>query len=224
MSVADPCPALPIAVRAFATRPPTPTFETASEVDEARPHKRVRRRYPSEALIFDTETLGDPAQRLLVGVWRFYRDRVGAEPGTTCVEEGLFYPDDLPERDPDGYAILARFVEDSTADVAPGFPTDLRCEPLSWWIEERLYRYGYRHRNRCLVVAYNLPFDLGRVASHWKPATGRYRGGFSLGIWGSFGPRGSWKVNRPGFHGDFLPWKWRKDHGSQAPLIEALST
>ena len=29
-------------------------------------------------------------------------------------------------------------------------------------------------------------------------------------------------LKRPGFHGDFFPWKWRKDHGNQAPLIEAL--
>lgn len=24
-------------------------------------------------------------------------------------------------------------------------------------------------------------------------------------------------MKRPGFHGDFLPWRWRKDHGNQAP-------
>lgn len=29
-------------------------------------------------------------------------------------------------------------------------------------------------------------------------------------------------LKRPGFHGDFLPMKWRKDHGNQAPLIEAV--
>jgi len=193
VSDTDPCPALSIAVRAYAKRPPRPSFETANEADEDRPLKRVRRRYPSEALIFDTETLGDPAQQLMVGVWRFYRDRASAEPGRTCVEEGLFYPDELPDRDPNGYAILQRHVDTATADVAPGFSTTLLCEPLSWWLEERFYRYGYSHRNRCLVVAYNLPFDLGRIASEWKPATGRYRGGFSLGIWGAFSPRGKWK-------------------------------
>jgi hypothetical protein len=61
-----------------------------------------RRRYPFEALVFDTETLVEPAQRLLFGTWRLYSDPHHGEPGVTCVEEGLFHPDDLPEEDPDG--------------------------------------------------------------------------------------------------------------------------
>ena len=64
--------------------------------------------------------------------------------------------------------------------------------PLSWWLQERLYLYGYSHRDRCAVVGFNLPFDLGRLASYWAAARGYYRGGWSLGIWGSFDRAGEW--------------------------------
>ena len=180
------------AVRVFATRkqgrrPP-------SEEDAPPP---IRRRYPHEALVFDTETDRTPAQRLLFGVWRFYRDPRGVEPGSTCVEEGLFYPDDLPERNPAGFAKLEAYAASHEQDAAPGFSRmdsgrTLLLWPLSKWLEERLFRYGYSHRNRCDMVAFNLPFDLGRVASYWGPATGFHRGGFSLGVWGHLGPRGGW--------------------------------
>ena len=38
----------------------------------------------------------------------------------------------------------------------------------------------------------------------------------------AFGDTPEEALKRPGFHGDFLPMKWRKDHGNQAPLIEAV--
>jgi hypothetical protein len=87
---------LDIAIRAFGTRPPA-----KKERDPDRPPRRkATRAYPSEALVFDTETSTGPSQRLKIGVWRLYSDRPGAEPGVTCVEEGLFYADDLPDAYP----------------------------------------------------------------------------------------------------------------------------
>src|SRR6266545_1898311 len=181
-----------MAVRVFAKR-----REGRRPSSEEDAHPPIRRRYPHEAVLFRSETDRTPAQRLLFGVWRFYRDPHGAKPGSTCVEEGLFYPDDLPEWDPSGFAKLRAFAMGHAQDAAPGFSRmrsgrELLLWPLSKWLEERLFRYGYSHRNRCDIVAFNLPFDLGRVASHWGPATGFHRGGFSLGIWGHFGPRGGW--------------------------------
>lgn len=57
-------------------------------------------------------------------------------------------------------------------------------KPLSWWLQERFFQYGYRHRNRCAVVGFNLLFDIGRLAGSWTEGRKAYRGGFSLGIWG----------------------------------------
>jgi hypothetical protein len=130
-------------------------------------------------------------------VWRLYSDGPGRPPGHFCVEEGIAYPDDLPDRDPDGYRTLVHDVKSRRANVAPGFGASgtkggLMLRPLSWWLQERLYRYGYSHRDRCAVVGFNLPFDLARLASFWTGAHGYYRGGWSLGIWGTLDHAGEW--------------------------------
>jgi hypothetical protein len=193
-----------VAVRVWTTRTATSTGEASEDAEHAeeygtdRPRWRVKRRYPTEALIFDTETETGPAQRLRLLVWRLYSDAPGGPPGRFCVEEGIAYSDELPDRDRDGYRVLIADANRREADVAPGFgagDTDggLMVRPLSWWLQERLFKYGYQHRNRCAVVGFNLPFDLARLASYWKgPARGDYRGGWSLGIWGSFDRDGRW--------------------------------
>ena len=178
----------------------TPEDDNAAHAEEhgtTRPWRRRLRHYPTEALVFDTETEPGPSQRLRFLVWRVYRDRAGAPPGHLCIEEGIAYADDLPDRDPDGFQLLTDHVRDREADIAPGFSrpgTGRRvvCEPVSWWLQERLYLYGYKHRDRCAVVGFNLPFDLGRLASYWTAARGYYRGGWSLGLWGDYDHQDRW--------------------------------
>jgi hypothetical protein len=165
------------------------------------PEPPIKRHYPTEALVFDTETEPGPAQRVRLVVWRLYRDASGEPPGHHCVEEGIAYPDDLPERDPEGFALLTAHAPTIEADVAPGMggagsQGGLVIKPLSWWLEDRLYRYGYRHRDRCHVVGFNLPFDLGGIAKQWGPATKTFRGGWKLGIWGEHNSKGKWKDAR----------------------------
>jgi len=154
---------------------------------------RPKRQYPFEALVFDTETLVEPAQRLLFGTWRVYRDPYFGEPGATCVEEGLFHPDDLPETDPDGYARLVEHAEDQPARTATGHPRRLEVWPVSEWLQKRLWLHGWERRHNNHVVGFNLPFDLGRLASYWSTARGYHRGGWSLGLWGRFDSTGRWR-------------------------------
>ena len=154
--------------------------------------RRRLREYPHEALIFDTETLPGPAQQLHFLVWRFYRDPPGQEPGLVCIEEGIAYPDDFPETVPSDWKLLQRYTSRRKADVAPGFDSTLQVKPLSWWLEERLHGLGFDHRDRCALVGFNLLFDLGRLASYWTAAKGRYRGGFSLAFEGFFDEHGKW--------------------------------
>jgi hypothetical protein len=162
----------------------------------------VRRRYPSEALVFDTETLSGPAQNLRILVWRLYRDPPDGNPGTTCIEEGIAYPDGLEQLDPSELALLREYVATHEADTAPGFPSQLRLESVSWWLEKRLHGYGYQHRDRCAVVGFNLLFDLGRLARYWRDGARGNRGGFSIGFVGTFNPAGKWKDRR--FHARLL--------------------
>src|SRR5437870_2941275 len=102
---------LPISVRAFAIRasrptPPRDNPNTKVGVEQA---AQPKRRYPRETLVFDTETAGDPAQPLNVGPYRVYRDRPDAKATRMCIEEGFFYGDDLPLRDPSGFAALQAY-------------------------------------------------------------------------------------------------------------------
>jgi len=193
---------VPMAVRVWTVRTPPPAkAETAQDanadpVDEP-PAWFRKRRYPAEVLVFDTETLNGAGQQLMVGVWRLYRTDPDAPAGqVTCIEEGFFYPDDLPDRDPTGWAALRVYVDSQHADVAPGFGPELQLHPVSWWLDQRLYLYGWRHSNRCDIVGFNLPFDLGALARYWAPARGKHRGGWSLGLWGYFDTDGRWKDAR----------------------------
>ena len=187
---------LPTAVRVWTARQTDGAASAASPTGAPQRKKRARR-YPSEALVFDTETRSEASQQLLLGVWRFYRDDPdSAILGRTCVEEGFFYPDDLPDRDPDAWKNLQAYAASAVADVAPGHSPRLRLLPLSEWLEERLYRYGYQHRNRCAIVGFNLPFDFGAIASHWSPARKHFRGGWSLGLWGELDEHGGWHDRR----------------------------
>lgn len=143
------------------------------------------RRDRNTYLVFDTETTTELWQELLVGGWRLVTD--GA-----FVEQGLFYPDDLPETDPAGFEVLRSHVAQTVSAVPTGDP--IRLMPLSWWLNERLLRYGYR--TRATVVGHNLPFDLGRIAAHWGASRSRYSGGWTLYLWGHRRDDGRWQTTR----------------------------
>lgn len=121
-------------------------------------------------LVFDTETRTDSTQRLTFGSYRFYR-------AGKCLEEGLFCGDDLPAKE---RSILETYVANHEADVDRRgrqlLPLMSRSEFL-----KKVYNAAYK--GRCLLVGFNLPFDLSRVAFNSTAARGRFAGGFSLGLW-----------------------------------------
>ena len=191
----QPAKELPMGIRAFTTREPREASSGGPrKPDSGQPASS--RSYPNEALVFDTETELGLGQRIRLLVWRFYRDRHGMPPGHFCVEEGLAYPDDLPTRDPAAFKVLCNYAAGAHASSSPGARPDLMLKPFSWWLQERLFAYGYRHRDRCLIVGFNLPFDLAAVASHWGAAKGYYLGGFSLGLWGEHDDAGVWRDHK----------------------------
>ena len=81
-------------------------------------------------LVFDTETRTDATQRLTFGSYRFISDG-------RCLEEGLFYADDLPPKD---RAVLQRYVRRHRADVHKSGARDLKLlEQPAWknpWLAE----------------------------------------------------------------------------------------
>lgn len=150
---------LPLAVR---------VYPMAQGEKPTRPNRKSLKawEYTEGMFIFDTETRTDQTQRLTFGSYRFV---VRGQ----CREEALFYADDLPESD---LSILRRYVANHSSDKGNRLQLLTMREFL-----DKLYRASYKAR--CLLVGFNLPFDLSRIAGDVAPARGLFAGGFSLGLW-----------------------------------------
>jgi hypothetical protein len=164
---------LPIAVRVY------PQPENVEPVLRSRKPWSV----PEAMLVFDTETRVDATQRLTFGSYRFI---VAGQ----CLEEGLFYGDDLPEKD---RQVLENYAARFPAETAQGGVRQLHLLTLRRFLE-KFYRAVYK--GRCLLVGFNLPFDLSRIACDVTDARGRFAGGFSLGFWSRSDKRHSDRSNR----------------------------
>jgi len=155
--------------------------------------KRRGRRHRSappinHVLVIDTETTVDSAQGLLFGVFRYCRVD---DTTVTTVAEGLIAADDLPVRDPAGYARLQAYALSHKADVDL---TYLRVEP-NWdlallsrteFVKQWVWHVGYPHNNRddpATIVMFNAPFDLSRLSVDAAEARDDMFGGFSLTLW-----------------------------------------
>jgi hypothetical protein len=130
-------------------------------------------KWPEQVLVIDTETTIDTTQKLNFGVYR--RCKLDPE-GYQCVEEGLFYADDL---DPARRKELECFVNDPKnsprLDVKM-FPPPMRLNLLSR--SEFVKRVFWPAiRKGAMIVGFNLPFDISRLAV--KACTAR-NGGWSL--------------------------------------------
>jgi len=144
--------------------------------------KKQRPELPEYALVIDTETTTDPSQALLFGSARVVAINSDRHARGTCVQETIFCGDDLPKRDPVGFAALQRYVSEHEADL------DVRRyrKPLSFcsrreFIDKDFYKLAYKAR--LLVVGFNLAFDLPRLAVKAGSARQSYGGGFSLTLW-----------------------------------------
>lgn len=166
---------LTVAVRAY---PLVVSTKTAKNT----PGRRRPRGLPDAMLVFDTETRTDASQALLFGCWRYHV-------GGRCLEEGLFYPDELTAAE----RLTLEEYSGTHASAAAACDPRLPLITLAGFLE-KLYRAAYK--GRCLVVGFNLPFDLSRVAFDAVPARGRFAGGFSLGLWAYAGEGGRLRRNQ----------------------------
>ena len=154
---------LPLAVRVY------PVPDGSKKRKTRSPQAQWRR--PKTMLVFDTETRVDAAQGLTFGCYRFYE-------GTTCLEEGLFYADDVTV---DELERLRHYADSHAAgtDRKLGVAKLLLLNRSEFL--EKLYSAAFD--GRALLVGFNLPFDLARVATWAGSARGRFNGGFSFALW-----------------------------------------
>jgi hypothetical protein len=136
-----------------------------------RTRRIVPRKWPDHALVFDTETRITADQSLTFGVYRLCTLK---NDKYVIHEEGLFYADDLPDKD---RKILQSHIHQAVPDVAtfpPGFPLYSQSEFV-----EQIF-YPAMKRDGALVCGLNLPFDLSRLAVDWDKGG---KGGSDSRIW-----------------------------------------
>ncbi len=144
---------LPVAIRAFLQGLDAPKPRSS--------YRQMRRVPPSEyTLVFDTETATDAAQQIRFGTYQVRKD--GA-----IDEAGIFYdPESLTDAE---LTTLRRFADRQS----------LRVRTVAEFIDEVFYPVGYELR--ALIVGFNLPFDISRLAVEHASARGKtMRGGFTF--------------------------------------------
>lgn len=126
---------------------------------------RRKWRLPDAMFVLDTETRTDQTQRLTFGSYRFI---VPERP----VNERLFCGDGLPDKD---RKVLERYVA-AAEESLPRLSLLTRGQFV-----DKIYRAAYK--GRCVLVAFNFPFDMSRIAFKFKSARRRFTGGFSFDLW-----------------------------------------
>jgi hypothetical protein len=154
---------LVLAVRVY------PDTKTA-QPDLDKPRRQGKWRLPNAMFVWDTETRTDHTQRLTFGSYRFIASG-------QLVKENLFYGPTLPTRD----RRILEFYAATPRTIAPNEGAhDLSLLTRHEFVE-KLFRAAYK--GRCLLIAFNFPFDISRVACDFTNARKRFAGGFSLDLW-----------------------------------------
>ncbi len=126
-------------------------------------------KWPNYALVFDCESRITADQTLTFGVWRFCELRNG---DYIPLEQGIFHDDNgLTAKE---FTLLRRYARATKPDAADDGFDRLHLYSRSKFIEEG---FGMAIQAKALIVGFNLPFDLSRIAMDWNTAE---NGGWTL--------------------------------------------
>ncbi|WP_290748761.1 hypothetical protein [Henriciella sp.] len=144
---------LDIALRAYTQKPGKPHL---SKYGKARHRKNFKWK-----LIFDCETTADAIHALRFGVYQIRRDG-------ECVEAGIFYePCNLTDEE---HQLLKEYAQSA----------GLQFIDRAFFNDRVFLRYAYDRR--AMVIGFNLPFDISRVAIGHSSARRDMRGGFTFDL------------------------------------------
>jgi hypothetical protein len=138
---------------------------------EADPHTPTTPdiKWADYALVVDCESRITADQTLTFGFWRFCELR-GNE--YVCAEEGIFHDDHgLSTRE---FDVLRKYAKATKPETPADGCNRLRLYSRAKFVEEVL---GTAIQAKALIVGFNLPFDLSRLALDWETAD---NGGHSL--------------------------------------------
>ena len=163
---------LPVAVRVF-----------LYASDAAKDHRSMSYWLrPEGMLVIHTAGRSGSTQKLTIGIYRLIVDG-------QCLEEGLFYADDLPRRE---LQVLKDYVVRHNVGAAPGDDQRLRLLTRREFLD-LFFQMAYKAR--CLVVGFGLSDSISRLAFNCSPARGFYVGGFSFCLWSYKDGRGRERAN-----------------------------
>jgi len=116
-------------------------------------------KWPDYAVVFGCESRTGISQELTFGFYRILK-----RDGDTYVleEEGGFFDDDLPLEERKLLGAYFRIAVSDKTSFPPNFPRLSRSD----FIRSVFYRYA---RQGALLVGFDLPYALGRLARRWTP-------------------------------------------------------
>jgi hypothetical protein len=126
---------------------------------------------PEYILALDTETTMDASQRLNFGVYQFCE--MGSDDKYECREEGVFYADDLSARQRN---TIRQYIHKQNGQ-GPKRQPKLKVYDRSEFVERVMY---IAIQAGAAIVAFNLPFDLSRLAVEYRVARGAGGRGWSF--------------------------------------------
>jgi hypothetical protein len=125
------------------------------------------------ALVLDCETTIDMRQDLIFLWWRFCELK---NDSYVCQQEGAVYADDL---DSESVKLIWDYASRKHAKVEDGCPTDIRIESRTEFVDCEFWDALVAG---AVIVCFNAPFDLSRLALEY-PEAQRKNSGWSMVLW-----------------------------------------
>jgi hypothetical protein len=159
---------------------PTPVFvRSHTRVKGEKPRKdgegKLADKWAKYALVFDSETTIDIPQDLNFLWWRFCERKQGTY---VCQQEGLVHADAL---DVASIALIRRYANPRVrkADVEDGCPEDILVQSRTEFVDGEFWTAV---QAGTVIVCFNAPFDLSRLALEYREAR-RKNSGWSMVLW-----------------------------------------
>lgn len=148
-----------------------------SRVSDEKPRQGGEGKLPDKwanfALVFDCETTTDIRQDLNFLWWRFCELKEGRY---ICQQEGLVYADSL---DAKSTQLIRGFAHNKPAEVEDRCPKDILVQPRTEFVDGEFWQ---AIQAGAVIVCFNAPFDLSRLALEYREAQSKNTG-WSMVLW-----------------------------------------
>ena len=133
--------------------------------------RKLPKKWANFALVFDCETTADIREDLNFLWWMFCELKNGTY---VCQREGVVYADGLTKK---SIKLIHDYVCGKRADVEDGCPEDIQVQSRTQFVDGEFWD---ALRAGAVVVNFNAPFDLSRLALEYREARNKNTG-WSMG-------------------------------------------